>query len=213
MQIKPRKIWEKGTDLNKAWLEYATENERQKYLELNNHKMEFGNDIGRNIQLVGNLLNRPNQIENLKDELRNSLIQKLKKGDLLAFGYSIYPTLAGVASRIENEFWMLATCKWENDEAHSRFKAYHRIKIINPDLFPDLDLIPEIGRPSKAAIREKAILRCIDKIPEFELLTHKEKAELIRAEIKEENPDIDPYGPGYGDDVIKKQVNKILKSI
>lgn len=220
MATNPREIWKKGTPLSEAWRIWATE-ENQNKLD-KNHEFDFAKQSeNKNLadglrQLSVGIL----KFNNLKKEkaaavinMKRDLVEWLTEEDLFAFGNPVLPTAERTPRLISNEFWFNAKINWESDIANDEVSTFQRIKVVSPEDFPEINIKPKIGRKSHKPLIHEAIERLIGNDPNFENKSHKIKAKLIRGYIEKYSEGIDPYGPGLGDDAIRKIVNLYFQKL
>jgi len=143
--------------------------------------------------------------------MRKDLIQWLTDEDFYAFGFPVSPKPLRVPRLIICDFWINAEIDWENEIAEDANLKFQRIRIVDPEEFPEIELRPKIGRRSYKLLIFKAIKEILKTNGDFQNETNKKKAEQIRDYIISHWPEIDPFGPGLGDDAIRKITNSYFK--
>lgn len=214
MPVKPREIWEKGTRLGESWNALATESNRERLRKLDSpNSFEIADNqilseklfhLSRTLQ---NTINKPKERIEIVSSMKRDLIEWLVEGEFYAFGFPVIPKAERTPRRIPNEFWANAEINWNGDIANDEYNKFQRIRIIDPIEFPEIDLKPKIGRKTNRELIYKAIADSLQHNANFANETHKAKANSIREFLKASNRKINPYGPGFGDDAIRKHVN------
>lgn len=199
--------------MNQAWLRWAAPNLRKKYEDDSAHDMfdensdeSAGMRVLLAINAVGDALQRPQRKENLRRIMQQEQVELLKQKTFIAYGFPANTNIR-TPRRIEPDFWINNNINWENEFAEDANSKFIRIRIIDPDNFPNIDFKPKIGRKSYKPLIHNAIKEISRTNNNFLIQTHKEKAQQIRENISFHDPKINPYGPGLGDDTIRKITN------
>ncbi len=168
--------------------------------------------LSRLAQAVSEPTRRKVRIDLAAEEMRRDLCDWLLHGDLYAYGFPAYPASDRTPRRIASEFWDDATIEWEKGNAAGSDRAFQRIRIIDPQDSPGIDLKPKIGRPSRKVLIDKAIKELNESNPTFEGEYRKTQIRFIREFIKAEYPELDNFGKGFGNDTIRKKLTAYYKS-
>lgn len=218
MQIKPREIWEKGTPLNKAWEAFSDSKLRDEFSSLfafearpYDPQKGFGENVAAMLPGLFKTMTIPQRRKYITDEMRKSLVTRLSNETLAAYAFPIWPSEVRIPRRIQGHFWINATIDWEHESASDESSHFHKIRVVDPGQFPELDLKPAIGRKTNRETIETALIECLRNDSNFINLNNKTKTEEIRKRIEATHPTLNPYGPGFHDDTIRKLVNSYLK--
>ncbi len=142
--------------------------------------------------------------------MREEILLELYNEELLAYGFAI-----GKNDRsprlIPWEFWENAEVDWNDGTVKNGESKYNRLRIIDPYQYPELELQPKIGRKTYKKEIHSACEELYKLDNGFFQLTNKEKARLVREHIKSRYPKIDIYGPGMGDDTVRKLIKELEK--
>ena len=214
MRPKPREMWEKGMPLSEAVLKWCDPQDREiferqlpdDYLALKEGEKPFqtlSRMLVSHLEIKGCQRQKANALEIMREEI----LLKLFNEELLAYGFAMgrndrSPRL------ISPEFWYNAKVDWEQEIVDNGNSKFNRLRIIDPYEYPELELQPKIGRPTK---KEKIYSACKELFKRdngFFQLVNKTKVQKVREYIKHKHPEIDVYGPSMGDDAIRKRIKE-----
>lgn len=218
MAGKPREFWDLGTPLNDAWLNWALPENRERYTENPAQKIiddpsdqSPGRSLLHLVTSVASALDRPRRQIDLKRIMRLDLVQWLREEEFYALGFPVRPNPSRTPRYIPCEFWINAEVNWEKEIAEDTDIGFKRIRVVDPLEFPEFELKPKIGRKSHKTLIYQAIDRIQKLVSDFERKRTKEQIRLIREFIESENPQLDVYGKGFGDDAIRKHVKSYFR--
>jgi hypothetical protein len=219
MTLKPREIWDLATPLNDAWLRFSDSKLRGQYEE------PFGTDGVGPIDfekgfwdtaqaVIGHLskaVTAPQVRENIIQEMRKSLLEKLSKDSLIGMAFPIWPSEARIPRPIHAPFWINSDIDWEAGMASDASSKFHKIRIINPADFPAINFKPAIGRTTHRDLIYAATAECVARDPDFPEKTNQRKVDIVRLQIRTIQPGLDPSGKGLGEAAVRKHITKYLK--
>lgn len=211
MPQKPREIWEKATPLNEAWRVFPDSKLREELgrceagpeVSAIDFQKGFWETVAAVSSQLAITLDTPKRLQHLIEELRLSLRGLLASGRLIAFAFPTWPSEARIPRRIQDHFWVNSEINWEQETAQDQSYRFQKIRVIDPDQFPEIEFQPPIGRKTNREMIESALSDCLREIPKFADANNKFKIEEIRKRIKANNPECDPYGPGFHADTIR----------
>ena len=184
-----RKIWQSGVSIRDAWLEFANSGDQARYFELasasrlkqrtSETKLETGSDV---LKLAMAGLQDWTAQGQLREELRESLLDELFNVHFAAYGYRIAPSRSREPVRIAPELFDNAELNWKTGSLSARGCAYSEICIIDLRELQDWEQSRPGPKGSGDAIRA-AIASLQNRDIDLCGLPRKEAIELIRAEF------------------------------
>jgi len=166
------------------------------------------------VQIANSLVNAlaiPKRMTEIEKLMQKDLVCWLTQEEFFAYGFPVFPKPLRVPRLIICDFWINAEINWDSEIAEDANLKFQRIRIIDPEVFPKIERRPKIGRKSFKPLIYCAIEEILKNNQHFKNETNKKKAEQIRNYLISHHPKINPYGPGLGDDAIRKHVNSFFR--
>jgi hypothetical protein len=196
--------WQDGIPLSGAWLFCTSTNSQAKSRETRKIAPgEFPPKTGMGMLLARlddaqreGLLRGLNALENFKNgireqselenQLKNDFLEKLRKRELLAFGYSLDAPPAKPPSEIPQRFFDGRFFKWKLDVISDPPIEYRQVRIVQADTHPS-KVIPasnKLGRPSDQDAIFEALRTLVEADPGFRKKQRKVQSSAIQQFIK-----------------------------
>ncbi len=218
--LKPKALWDQGISLHLAWEEYAPAEMREKLLTLNEpvQPTEISSEKGF-LENIGGVL-REIQIAQGRTQLRSELIEKIKdevicdlyNEDLYAYGYPVAPSRARTPRKIDPNFWYDPKVDWDGCAASTLQNSFYRIRVIDPDNYPQLDFSPKTPGPkSKRNIIMEALEFHHKNDEDFWYITDVKRIHRLKKTIKHNFPEIDILQRGFGEKNFQKYILEFKK--
>jgi hypothetical protein len=206
--------------LKHAWHIFATERAK-KALENYSHKkyLQYNNDDKHPPSWQGafndlhNIIQEYQKSKSMIKAMEWQVRDKLSNGELVAYGYPVDAARQSKRTAIPAEFWDNATIEWNKGIASDDIAQYYRIRVAVVQHVTALAPAykKRSGRPSERETIIEAI-RVRDLAgPDFKNLGQKLKKKQIREQIKHDDPNVDPDGPGYNDKTLEKYIREYYK--
>ncbi len=153
-------LWEMGTPLSDAWLEFASEEDKARHAQsqrLPKSTVKAGENIYFNIfNIIGdisNTISNNSQNNNIRDQMREALLTNLFNSQFTALAFRIAPSVSRAPVRIDPDMFNNNDPDWINETLDARGFRYSEIRIVDP-----LE-IPDATKPHKGRIGSGAIIR------------------------------------------------------
>lgn len=182
-----KSLWEAGTFLCDAWLQFAPPSERERYYnlsqplhELESRKDEFAKGGLSVFKAIGSAFKAHSEKTNFICELYSELLDNLYNKNLIAFGYRERPSTSSGPIHISEEIFFDPDIDWKGNRVTAHGKSYGRVRIFDPYADqPSVGKLPHRGRIGSAnSIR--SIIGELSKKRGFCDLSRKEQFNLIR---------------------------------
>lgn len=182
-----KSLWEAGTFLCDAWMQFASPSERERYEslprpleELESRQNEFAKDGLSILNAIRSVANAYSERANIVQFLQDELLDNLYNRNLIAYGYREYPSTSPGPIQISDEIFYYPDIGWKDNRVTANGKSYGRVRIFDPyaDQRP-VGKLPRRGRIGSAnSIRD--IIGKLSKQQGFCDLSRKEQFNLIR---------------------------------
>jgi hypothetical protein len=158
-----RQLWELGTPLDSAWLQFASSDAKRRYSELPTLAKFNEQAKAANIQSASEFvsvfsagLQQWSQTDKFENELRELLLDDLFNEQLHAYARRVSPSRSPAPVRIAAELFDDPQVDWKREYIVARGCGYAEIRIIDPSRVPDFQR-PRTGRKGSAKAIRKAI--------------------------------------------------------
>tara|TARA_R110002049_G_scaffold308946_1_gene515114 strand:- start:2584 stop:3213 length:630 start_codon:yes stop_codon:yes gene_type:complete len=141
--------------LQSAWENLASQKECAELLEVEGWRPEFGEDrpksffegAARIAEAVGAIQSKSREATEIRAAFEDRILDALFNEDLYGFGYPVSPSPARMPRRIDPAFWDGCELVWNDGKAWLDNIFYNRIRIINPEDYPQFVLSPKKPGP------------------------------------------------------------------
>lgn len=192
--LKPKELWERGISLQNAWDDLASDEQKSELANLSQPASIPETDPDRPIisLLTGLAANaqasqRDRQaITQLIEDFRYELICDLFNEDFYGFGYPAAPSKARMPRRIDPAFWDSCEIRWDKGWATTAQFTFDRIRIVDPQKYPMMDLSPKKPGPKSQIDKINwAIAHHTETQPDFWEKTDRIRIQRMRKSILE----------------------------
>ena len=160
-------LWEMGTRLADAWLEFASEADKTRYAQ---SKKIPASTVRPDASIIVNIANflgdmskivvNNNHNNEIVADIKESLLERIYNNQLTALGYRIEPSVYRSPVRIDSEKFYNNDPDWDNETLDARGYRYAEIRIVDPSKIPDA-VKPRRGRIGSGTIIRRTIAEMI----------------------------------------------------
>ncbi|WBQ14216.1 hypothetical protein L2D00_05910 [Hyphomonadaceae bacterium BL14] len=218
--LKPKDLWERGVSLQNAWETLALAEEVAERATLDAWKPEIAGKGPKSfldgLSAIANGALEVQRNLNLRKELRNRfeerILDELFNEELYGYGYPVTPSPARMPRRIDPAFWENPVVEWHEGKARLDNIAFNRIRIVNPERYPQFDLSPKRPGPiSHAETINWAIALHTESEPDFWQKSDHIRIQRMRKSINVEFGIDTNSVRGFGDKTFQKYLLEFKK--
>ena len=153
--LKPKALWERGIPLQSAWEKFASQKETESLQVAEGWLPQFDggppssfwDGVVRITGALGELQSNIREGREVREAFEDRILDELFDEELYGFGYPVEPSPARMPRRIDPAFWDGCEVAWGDGKAWLDNLFFNRIRIVDPNDYPQFDLAPKRPGP------------------------------------------------------------------
>ncbi len=218
-KLQLKEIWVSGVPLSEAWLAFASPDERRAFLALDGAELEIPDEHDPEdhyaVQAVAFAtagVKKWGDVCAARGELKDSLKQRLEKGDPVSIGYEVNAPGISRPVVIDPDIFVLGEVCWGDNRVVWNELEFAKVVLVSLCAFNEArNAKSPRGRKRKADIIDQAIDNVEKLIPRLLSMYNDEIVQLIRKECEQLDPNGYEVGKGYKDSNLKARIAEARK--